>query len=436
MSVSRRIRERRGAAVGGDERELGLLPLPGWAWTALILIPMVVAAIVPATNADLGAPAWTGLHTALPVGGALVAVLLRRARPRTAAALALACAIIGIAVGGPVLPLTVAVLACVFSVGNLTDRWTTLAVAAGAAVIFGSVSLIWFDAPWGEVRSLVQIVAFLGFAAAAGDGNRSRRAFIAAMSERALRAEQTKEAEARRRVADERIRIARDLHDVLAHQIAVINLHAGVASGALHTRPDDAERSLATIRKSARSVLTEIGGLLSVLRASEEEPDVSNRGPLPGLADLDEMINRFRANGLAVEYRQVGEAGVLDESADVTAYRLVQEALTNAHKHGLDGSALLHLEYGPADLEITVTNVVAVGRRNGRSGSDGDPTSPQSLSGHGLIGARERVAAVGGALEAGLGPGPVYRFVARVPNRPANGGRSSQSHRSVRQEAS
>lgn len=117
----------------------------------------------------------------------------------------------------------------------------------------------------------------VGFAAAAGDASRSRRAYIDTITERARRAEETKESEARSRVAEERLKIARDLHDVMAHQIAVISMHAGVASQALPTRPDDAERALATIRQAARTVLGEIASLLRVLRAA----DPSRAGQAP-----------------------------------------------------------------------------------------------------------------------------------------------------------
>jgi signal transduction histidine kinase len=127
--------------------------------------------------------------------------------------------------------------------------------------------------------------------------------------------------------------------------------------------------------------------------------------PGPGLARLPELIEEFRHSGLNVERRTLGDAIELDSLRDIVAYRLVQEALTNAHKHGGDGSALLQLDYAPDHVDVTVTNVI-------RAENDDRVVI---AGGHGLVGARERVAAVGGRLETSFGPGPVHRFVAHLP---------------------
>jgi len=328
----------------------------------------------------------------------MAAVLARSRLPRTAAAVAIAAVFAGTAAEGPIVSLMVGVLVCVFSVGSRTDRRTTMAFGVLGAVVAAGAALLFITGPQGDVRAVLQIMAFVGFAAAAGDASRSGRAHIAAITERARRAEETKEAEARRRVAEERVSIARDLHDVLAHQIAVINLHASVASQALRDRPDDAERSLATIREAARTVLGEISGLLTVLRADGPETPA----PTPGLENLHTLIAAFRAGGLDVDVRTVGEVRELDGATDVVAYRVVQEALTNAQKHGNDGTALLHIEYLPAEVAITVTNAT-------------DPTRSGPQGGHGLLGVQERVRAIRGRLETQDGPGPVFRFTVWLP---------------------
>lgn len=312
-----------------------------------------------------------------------------------------------VAVDGPLFSYLAALMVVVFSVARHTDRRTAVIVAAVAAVTVGVAGAAFLPAEWGTVRPFVQVIAMVGFAAAAGDASRSRRAFIDTITERARRAEETKESEARRRVAEERLAIARDLHDVVAHQIAVINLHAGVASSALRARPDDAERSLVTIREAARTVLGEIGGLLSVLRTSDPPADSPAAGlaPVPGLAELDRLVADFARGGLRVDVRTVGTPFDLPESVDLVAYRVIQEGLTNAQKHGSDASALLQVEYAPALLDVTVTNTVVAKPGASRS----------RPAGHGLTGARERVAAVHGTLDTSFGPGPVHRLTARLP---------------------
>ena len=263
---------------------------------------------------------------------------------------------------------------------------------------------------------MLQLAAFVGFATAAGDANRSHAAYIHGITERARRAEETKEAEALRRVAEERLRIARDLHDLLAHQIAVINLHSSVASQALPERPADAEKSLATIREAARTVLGEIGSLLSVLRATDAGGTGLSTAPVSGLADLETLLIDFERSGLIVEHRVAGAARPLPGAVDMVAYRVVQEALTNAHKHGADHSALLHLDYQPDGIEVTVTNTVTAQPRPGSAAAE----TAAAAAGHGLLGARERVGSVGGRLTAARGPGPVFRFTAWLPTAAAD----------------
>jgi signal transduction histidine kinase len=345
--------------------------------------------------------------TALLVALAAAIVLMRVRFPRSAVVAALVLATVGMAMGGPVISFLLAVLICVFSVARRTNRRTTLVIALSAAVVLTSASLLFLDPLWRDVRAVIQIFAFIGFAAAAGDAGRFRQEYIEAITERARRAEETKESEALRRVAEERLRIARDLHDVLAHQIAVINLHSNVAAQALRERPDDAEKSLSTIREAARTVLGEIGSLLSVLRASDAV-SAGTQAPVQGLSELDTLIADFTRSGLSVDTRVQGDPYPLAAVADIVAYRVIQEALTNAHKHGDDRSALLNLDYGAAAFEITVTNTVAA-----------SPTP--SLSGHGLVGVRERLATIGGSVATERGPGPIYRFTARMPEADGTG---------------
>lgn len=337
--------------------------------------------------------------------GAGVVVLLRRRFPRRALAAGSIGTIIAMAVGGPYFVLFTAVVVVMYSLARHTDRRTNvIAALTTAAVIGASTALLVFRG--GELALwFLQPIAFLGFAAALGEAGRVREAYVDAISERARRAEESMESEARNRVTGERLKIARDLHDVLAHQIAVITMHANVASMQLRTRPDDAERSLATVREASRTVLAELGSLLQVLRSEEPAPS-ADLAPVAGLHELDTLVAEFARDGLRVEQRILGPAFDLPTAVDIVAYQGIREGLTNALKHGADSSALLQVEYAVDALELTVVNTVA--------GTD-SPRQPGLTGGHGLLGVRERVAAVHGTFRTERGPGPVYRFTLRLP---------------------
>lgn len=239
---------------------------------------------------------------------------------------------------------------------------------------------------WSTLYPLTALIVLtVGFFGAAGDAVRSRRAFIAGLTQRALDAEQAREAEASRRVAEDRLRIARDLHDAVAHQISVVSLNAGVASRALEDDPDTAREALATVRTAARRVLSEIGDLMSSLRA---EDDGAARAPVPSLTRVAALTDDFEASGLLVTSRVDADVSALPAAVDVTAYRVIQEALTNAQKHGSDSRAHVLIERDAAGLRIVVSNPAA--------------TVPvtDATPGLGILGMRERVAAVGGTLQA------------------------------------
>jgi signal transduction histidine kinase len=231
-------------------------------------------------------------------------------------------------------------------------------------------------------------LAVIAVAAALGEATRNRRVSMEAITERAVRAEQTRELEAQQRVTDERLRIARELHDAAAHQIAAISLHAGVASHALRTRPDDAERALEIIRASARSVLTEISALLRVLRSAPESADGSPTPPTVNLDALGRLLADFRRSGLQVTKHMDGDLSQVHGAVSFVAYRIIQEALANALKHGADQTADLRVAVSSGLLVIAVTN---------RVGEQSKETHTSSGH-HGLIGVQERVDSVRGTL--------------------------------------
>ncbi|WDZ87349.1 sensor histidine kinase [Micromonospora cathayae] len=262
-----------------------------------------------------------------------------------------------------------------------TDRRGTWLLVGGCAAVLFLVGGVFGAGGWWSQEN-VGTAAWWIAAVAFGDAARSRRAYVAEVEARARRAEETREEEARRRVAEERLRIARELHDVVAHHIAVINVQAGAAAHVLSTRPEAVAPALAHIRRAADTVLKELGSVVGVLRGADDREVAV--GPTRGLARLSELLDGFAAAGLRVEHRQHGTARELPAVVDLAAYRIVQEALTNAQKHGT-GEALLVVTYGADRLLLDVTNV-PVARK------------PDSEPGYGLVGMRERASAAGGTV--------------------------------------
>lgn len=341
------------------------------------------------------------------LGAATCAPLIARRRwPVMVAGLVVAAAVVSVSVDRGLTPVVLAVVVAVYTVGATTDRGTTVAVAATTTLVLAMASA-WADGGlWPEPRT-VATVAWTLMAAAVGDAVRSRRAYVASVEERARRAEQTREEEARRRVAEERLRIARELHDAVAHHIAVANVQAGVASHLLTTQPPAAEEALGHIRRATRTVLEELAAMLSVLR--EPGDPTGPTEPTPGLAQVEELVGSFAASGLQISYSVTGRPQhPVPPTVDLVAYRIVQEALTNAHKHG-SGQAQVTVAHHQTSLTIEVTN-----RRAAVGVAEAD------RSGHGLVGMRERATAVGGSFHAGPEPNGRYRVVVNLPTKEAD----------------
>lgn len=323
-------------------------------------------------------------------------LLLRRRHPRGAFVVGAAAAAVITATSADrtaVIPATVVLL---FWMTSHTPRERVLLPAvAGIAALFLAAALR-LDHRIFAPDSFA-ILAWAGAAAAAGDAVRNRRAYVRAIEDRARRAEESAETEARRRVAEERLRIARELHDVVAHQMAVINVQAGVAAHLLDRDPDRARRALTVVRDAGRTVLDEIGGLLDVLRNGDDEHDVET-SPLPGARDLASLLRSFQDAGLEVRTTVRGTLDDLSPALQLTLHRIVEEALTNAHKHG-EGSASLEIDAGPERIEVRVENPVPAGA----------PAPGPRAGGFGTTGMRERVAAAHGELT--TGPDPAGRWL-------------------------
>jgi signal transduction histidine kinase len=234
-----------------------------------------------------------------------------------------------------------------------------------------------------------------------GDRVRMRHARMAELEERALRAEREAERERRLAAAEERTRIARDLHDSAGHAINVILVQAGAARLLSEKDPERARAALETIEEVARETVEEIDQLVRVLRDDDGSPDPAREVEPPlGLAALDTLAERHRAAGLELTVHVDGSRRELAPGVDQAAYRILQEALTNAARHG-DGRAEVDLTFDSSALEITVTNPVP-------------PDSPADGSGHGIVGMRERAALLGGTLQSTAADG-VFRIDVRLP---------------------
>ena len=376
---------------------------PAWIGDVVAAVLIVVAAAASYPGHDLLPGNPLGFAAAVAPAAILP---LRRRWPIPVLAACVVLFAVAAFTGALGAGLELATAIAVFGVAVRTDRRTTLITAVVTAVLLVGIGLLSGIASPFEPRTF-QYAVTIGFAAAAGEATRSRRAYIAAITERAVRAEETRESEARRRVAEDRLRIARDLHDAVAHQISVISLNAGVASSALESRPEAAREALSTIRSAARAVLGEIGDLLAMLRAEDSggASDAVGPAPQPGLDRLDELVARFRESGLEVTLRVDGDLARLPVATDLVAYRVLQEALTNAHKHGAEHRVHILVEVRPDAARLVVRNPVATGA---------SATATASGAGHGLLGIRERVASVRGTVEAGPAPGG-YRLTVTLP---------------------
>ncbi|WP_311257191.1 histidine kinase [Microbacterium sp. WCS2018Hpa-9] len=361
-----------------------------------IVALIVVFAVLPFPDETFRAQGLLLVPALVPAA----AMPFRRRWPLVVLAISLLCAVVS-AAAGTISPS--ALLAAAFACYSVIDRRGRgiglIAVGVSAIVVF--LSNGWALAGDLLDSTALQFVLLVVLGGALGDAARSRREFAAAMIERAERAERNRDDEARRRVAEERVRIARDLHDVVAHQIAVISLNAGVASSALDSRPERAREALTTVRSASRTVLSDIGGLMSLLRSDAPEEHDELR-PQSGLAQLDTMVEGFRRGGLRVDLRRQDDAFALSPASDHVAYLVLQEALTNAHKHGLGRTATVALRIESAALHLTIVNPT-------NTVSAASPTP-----GNGLRGIQERLGAVRGAAHYGSDRG-VFSLEAWIP---------------------
>jgi signal transduction histidine kinase len=381
--------------------------LPASAWVFDSALALVAASLPMAVFASMPVPSGVPVGV-LAVGYALVLLhtlplAARRRFPGTVLGISVAS---GLAIGALFLPpefLGPAILVAVYSVAAYGSRWVALAGLAAAELGLAAVQLI--QGRFGEPAAWVQFALIIGAAWLLGYFVGDRHVYAARLEERTAELEQAREELARRAVAEERLRLARELHDVVAHSMSVIAVQSGVGAHVAESRPEEVGKALSAIEATSRATLEELRRLLGVLRQDSESQ--ASLAPVPGLADLDGLLGEVAKAGLAVRLRVEGTPSQLPAGVDLSAYRIVQEALTNVVKHAGPARAQVVVGYGDQEVRVEVTDD---GRGAVTSASDG-----RVERGHGLIGMRERVAAFGGDLEVGPRPGGGFRVVARLP---------------------
>ncbi|MFF7726526.1 sensor histidine kinase [Streptomyces sp. NPDC008001] len=348
-----------------------------------------------------------------------VVVALRRRAPVQMLFLAIASGIAQLAGDVQGQPADLAMLAIVYTVAAGPVRWASRVALVGGLAAPVLFILRWPAEPEGPGKSLLSL-AFLTapflLAWVLGDSMRTRRAYWAQLEERAAQLEKDREQQARMAVTAERARIARELHDVVAHNVSVMVVQADGAAYVLDSSPDQAKQALETISGTGRQALAEMRRLLGVLRTEEGGAEGGEYVPQPDVEQIGDLVEQVRGAGLPVEYEVEGAPRPLPSGVELTAYRIVQEALTNTRKHGgPEAGASVRLTYFDDGLGLLVED-------DGRGaqhelyeagGADG--------KGHGLIGMRERVGMVGGTLDAGPRPGGGFRISVLLPVKP--GGR-------------
>lgn len=304
--------------------------------------------------------------------------------------------------GGVAFAAVVAMLLALYSVGAYADpgrgRPAALIALALLAVFLG------VDTAAGDLRITDALGAFVFFPIAwlLGDLMRGRQLRLVSLEQRAVDLERERDQRAKAAVAAERARIARELHDVLAHTTTVIVLHSGAARQVLRSSPDTAEELLLSIERTGRDALAELRRLLGLLRDHHETDLLA---PQPGLARLPTLIEEVNVGGVSVDLRVEGDPVVLSPGLDLAAYRITQEALTNVVRHAGPAHATVTIRYRPATLELIVAN----------DGAGAPSASRPSDPGRGLVGMEERAALYGGRLLAAPLPSGGYQVQACLP---------------------
>jgi signal transduction histidine kinase len=388
------------------ERASGSRRLPVSAWAFDSALALVAASLPMAFFASMPVPSGVPVGV-VALGYALVLLhtlplVARRRFPGAVLALCVASGLAFAALFMPPFFLGPALLVAVYSVAAYGRRWVSL---AGLVVAELGLAAVWLTPAMLDRSTFLLYMGIIAVAWVLGHFVGDRQVYAAQLEERTAELERAREELARRAVVEERLRLARELHDVVAHAMSVIAVQSGVGAHVAASRPEEVGKALAAIEATSRAALTELRRLLGVLR-QDSEPQASLT-PVPGLANLDSLLAEVGKAGLAVRVRVEGTPLPLPAGVDLSAYRIVQEALTNVVKHAGPAHAQVTIRY--RDQEVAV-EVIDDGRGVAAVAGDGGKGT-----GHGLIGMAERVAAFGGDLEVGPRPGGGFRVAARLP---------------------
>ncbi|MER5556254.1 sensor histidine kinase [Streptomyces sp. NPDC002793] len=343
---------------------------------------------------------WPGLA----LSAVACAVLLRRhSHPLVVLLVTTACIMAEGFIGYLMTPLLMGpMLVAQYTVSLRPDRRTTWYSAVAAAAGIALTGFIATDSPHEWILGLVNPTAWVLTAAFFGSYVRVRREYAVARAEHAT---QEREEETRRRVIQERMRIARELHDVVAHHLALANAQAGTAAHLARTRPDQAIAMIEKLPEVTASALRELKAAVGLLR---QDTDSQELAPAPVLEQLPQLVETCASVGLDVLVTREGQPRPLPPGLDLTAYRIVQEALTNITKHAVTLSARVRLAYTPHDLTLTITNEAGT-----HPAAAADWAGPSR--GYGLLGMRERALSAGGTFHAGPQPGGGFEVACTLP---------------------
>jgi signal transduction histidine kinase len=379
-----------------------LWPLFRRYWLDGLVVVLAIEAVVEliARQDDDKAPT-TSLWVVVPlVVVAILPLLARRRYPFGAPVAVFLINAIESFIDGRVVTFTagtfLAVLVAAFLTGLLVDRRQAL---AGLVILLAAGGVVDRNDPSQGLGEFVGLALLFSAVWIAGFVIGGRLETAAEAERRAERLEREREVRAREAVAEERARIARELHDVVGHSVSVMTVQAGAVRRLLKPDQEREREALEIVEQTGREALAEMRRLVGVLRRPEEAPALA---PQPSLEHLERLVSKARESGLPVELRIEGEPAQLPPGLDLTAYRLVQEGLTNALKHARASKADVLVRYGDGEVEISVTD-------------DGSGDGGGDSGGHGLVGMRERVSVYGGELEAGPLPEGGYGLRARLP---------------------
>ncbi len=372
-----------------------------YGFDALIVIAAIESTIEVALRRDSPDAPSTSLWLTVPAAALLVLPLLWRRRFPFAAPASVW--LLGSAlsfIDGRLVVFTattfVAGMAAAFLLGNLGD---TAQARIGLAVTLGGAAIIVYNNPDHAPGDFIFTPVLFAIAWLAGFALRERAAQAEAAEERARHAEREREAAARVAVAEERARIARELHDIVAHAVSVMVLQVGAVRHKLPQAFEEDRDALTGVEQTGRTALAEMRRLLGALRHDDDEPELA---PQPGLDNLDSLLDEVGRAGLPVRLHVDGERFPLPRAIDLSAYRIVQEGLTNALKHARASHADVTVRYEPDELQIEVID-------------DGEGDSTGDGLGHGLVGIRERVKIYGGEMTAGTATGGGFVLRTRLP---------------------